>query len=183
MTKILFPLICLIIALSGCTNQAATKAEPSIIWKDKLTQDIFRQAKTEGKLVMLTLEANWCHWCHVMEEKTYSNENVIRYLNDNFISVKLDQDAHPELASRYRKWGWLKLRSFSVQTVMTCSRMPDFLPPSKFIRKLKLVRSGKAEIAQKEEKIKRAPKSTLARFEKSYIRALDLNPWRFYLQE
>ncbi|MEZ4574986.1 MAG: DUF255 domain-containing protein [Vampirovibrionales bacterium] len=36
----------------------------------------FAQARAEGKLVLLDLEAVWCHWCHVMDEQTYSRPEV-----------------------------------------------------------------------------------------------------------
>jgi len=54
------------------------------------------EAKKEHKLVILDLEAVWCHWCHVMEEKTYSRPDVIKAISTSFIAVKANQDAHTD---------------------------------------------------------------------------------------
>ncbi|MBY0547207.1 MAG: DUF255 domain-containing protein [Candidatus Obscuribacterales bacterium] len=70
------------------------------------TDDLFDRATKENKLVILDLEAVWCHWCHVMDEKTYSNPEVAQLLRDHFICVKVDQDARPDLSTRYDDYGW-----------------------------------------------------------------------------
>lgn len=68
--------------------------------------DLFRQAKAENKLVILDLEAVWCHWCHVMHDTTYSDPKVNAVLDASYIRVRADQDANPDLAARYGDWGW-----------------------------------------------------------------------------
>jgi uncharacterized protein YyaL (SSP411 family) len=74
-------------------------------WKS-WSDENFAQAKKENKLVILDLEAVWCHWCHVMHEKTYANPEIARTLKENFIQVRVDQDSRPDLASRYEDYGW-----------------------------------------------------------------------------
>ena len=68
--------------------------------------DLFTRSKQANRLVILDLEAVWCHWCHVMEEKTYSNSKIEALINSKFIAVRVDQDANPDLSSRYGNWGW-----------------------------------------------------------------------------
>jgi uncharacterized protein YyaL (SSP411 family) len=41
-----------------------------------------------------------------MEEKTYADPAVAQFINDNYIAVKADHDERPDLAERYRDWGW-----------------------------------------------------------------------------
>ena len=41
-------------------------------WSDSL----FATAAAESRFVLLNLEAVWCHWCHVMDAKTYSDPSV-----------------------------------------------------------------------------------------------------------
>lgn len=79
-------------------------AEP-ITWQS-WKSDLFARAKSENKLVILDLEAVWCHWCHVMEQKTYGNAAVSGIIASKFIAVRADQDANPDLSSRYGDWGW-----------------------------------------------------------------------------
>ncbi len=76
-----------------------------IDWQD-WSAEIFDRAKAEGKYVLLDLEAVWCHWCHVMDEKTYANPEVAELINKHYLAVKVDQDARPDLSNRYEIFGW-----------------------------------------------------------------------------
>ena len=100
-------IICISILLlfSSC-HSVVIEQHDTIIWGNELTLKTFEIAKEENKIILLNLEANWCHWCHVMHDSTYSNPEVIRFVNDYYIPIKVDQDATPELANRYRKYGW-----------------------------------------------------------------------------
>ena len=71
-------------------------------WSDGL----FEKAKAEHKFVLLDLGAVWCHWCHVMDEVTYGDPEVIRLLGSSYIALRLDQDARPDLSNRYADYGW-----------------------------------------------------------------------------
>lgn len=82
-----------------------THAAGRVKWND-WSDEVFARAKKEDKLVLLDLEAVWCHWCHVMDEKTYSDSSVVHLLDKNVIAVKVDQDSRPDLANKYEKYGW-----------------------------------------------------------------------------
>lgn len=71
-------------------------------WGDEL----FARATAEKRFVILDLEAVWCHWCHVMEKTTYADDGVQSLLAEKYIPVRVDQDANPDLSSRYGDWGW-----------------------------------------------------------------------------
>jgi len=80
-------------------------AETTLDWRSWSATE-FASAKAQKKLVLLDLKAVWCHWCHVMDEVTYRDPNVVKLLNDHFIVIRADQDANPDLSSRYGDWGW-----------------------------------------------------------------------------
>lgn len=103
-----------------------------------LTKSTFELAEKEDKIILLNLEANWCHWCHVMHDSTYSDSKVIAYLNSKFIVVKADQDANPELAVRYRDYGWpatIFLNSKGEDVV----KRSGYIPPKRFLKLLKAI--------------------------------------------
>ena len=81
------------------------RTQNTIEWQE-MDAKLFTEAKAQNKLILLNLEANWCHWCHVMHDSTYSNPDVIAYINEHFIAVSADQDAYPELSIRYKEYGW-----------------------------------------------------------------------------
>src|SRR5579864_618851 len=105
----LVPLLLLVLSSHCLFAQApakkvsATADKPSwVSWSD----DVFKQAKAENRFVLLDLEAVWCHWCHVMDENTYKDPDVIRLLRSRYITVKVDQDSRPDLSNRYEDYGW-----------------------------------------------------------------------------
>ncbi|HEY3375572.1 MAG TPA: DUF255 domain-containing protein [Candidatus Aquicultor sp.] len=76
-----------------------------IAWHEWST-GAFDQAKTEHKPILLSISAVWCHWCHVMDETSFSDERVINLINDQFIPIRVDADRRPDIQSRYLLGGW-----------------------------------------------------------------------------
>ncbi len=63
-------------------------------------QTAFDRARSSGKPILLDITGSWCHWCHVMDETSYSDSAVISTVNKNFIPVRVDiWEAGPLLPS------------------------------------------------------------------------------------
>lgn len=54
--------------------------------------DGMTKASKENKIVMVDFFTDWCHWCKVMDEKTFQNPKVAKKLKDNFVSVRLNAE-------------------------------------------------------------------------------------------
>ena len=106
-------------------------AEPRLKWQP-WADDIFKRAKAQDKLVILDLEAVWCHWCHVMEEKTYGNAKVAALLEKNFITIRVDQDAAPDISMRYGDWGWPATILFSPDGT-ELAKLSGYIPAPRMI--------------------------------------------------
>lgn len=76
-----------------------------ILWR-AWGQDALDEAKKQDRLILLSLSAVWCHWCHVMDETTYSNEEIIALINEHFIPVRVDSDMRPDIDALYNQGGW-----------------------------------------------------------------------------
>ncbi|HEY1198521.1 MAG TPA: thioredoxin domain-containing protein [Thermoplasmata archaeon] len=63
----------------------------------------FELARRTGRPILLDIGASWCHWCHVMDEGTYSDPEVAHLLLQHFVAVKVDRDEHPEIDRRYQR--------------------------------------------------------------------------------
>lgn len=92
------------------TNKLATAASPYL--REAANQPVawypwgeepFRLAKRLDRPVLLDIGAIWCHWCHVMDEETYSNPEVARLINTHFIAIKVDRDERPDIDARYQQ--------------------------------------------------------------------------------
>lgn len=68
--------------------------------------EAFAEAAAADKPILLNLTAVWCHWCHLMDETTYSVPDIISLINENFVAVRVDADQHPHVQDRYIAGGW-----------------------------------------------------------------------------
>ena len=66
----------------------------------------FDKAASEQRLLLVTVVTEWCHWCHVMDEKTWGDPAIGKLVAERFVVVRVDADARPDLAERYADWGW-----------------------------------------------------------------------------
>ena len=89
--------------LAGCATQPAGIA--SVAWQD-WNAATFARAKAENRLILVDVVAEWCHWCHVMDKTTYVNADVAAAIAADYVAVRVDSDARPDVAERYRDWGW-----------------------------------------------------------------------------
>ncbi|HET9394175.1 MAG TPA: DUF255 domain-containing protein [Candidatus Rubrimentiphilum sp.] len=66
----------------------------------------FSEARRDDKPILLSISAVWCHWCHVMDETSYSDPRVIAAINERFVPVRVDNDRRPDVNARYNQGGW-----------------------------------------------------------------------------
>ncbi|HDK17488.1 MAG TPA: thioredoxin domain-containing protein [Nitrospirae bacterium] len=66
-------------------------------------EEAFERARKESKPLFMSSGAAWCHWCHVMTEESFNDEETISLLNENFISIKLDRDERPDIDKLYQQ--------------------------------------------------------------------------------
>ena len=66
----------------------------------------FDRAKQNDKPILLAISAVWCHWCHVMDETSYSDPGVIDFINERYVAVRVDNDRRPDVNARYNQGGW-----------------------------------------------------------------------------
>ena len=108
-------------------GQAKAADAPPIVWHP-WSDEIFAQATREHKFVLLDLEAVWCHWCHVMDQQTYSNPDVRRLMAKKYIAIKVDQDSRPDISNRYEDFGWPATVIFNPNGSEIVKRQ-GYLPP------------------------------------------------------
>lgn len=66
--------------------------------------EVAEKLKRENKPVLIDVYTDWCHWCKVMDEKTYSNAKVINYLNDKFYTVRLNAESRDTLSWNNKRY-------------------------------------------------------------------------------
>ncbi|MBA3285971.1 MAG: thioredoxin domain-containing protein, partial [Nitrosopumilus sp.] len=64
-------------------------------------QEALDKAKKENKLIIISIGYDACHWCHVMEHESFEDTTVAKFMNENFISIKIDREERPDIDQVY----------------------------------------------------------------------------------
>jgi uncharacterized protein len=99
--------------------------------------EAFTTARAEDKPILLGISAVWCHWCHVMDETTYSDQGVIDLINHEYIPIRVDNDLRPDVNNRYNMGGWPTTAFLTPQgDILTGA---TYLPPDQMLGALQRV--------------------------------------------
>lgn len=127
----------LVAALIGCgrtDRRVAASGASSIAWEKDLAGALAR-AGAEDKVVMVDFYTDWCRWCQVMDEKTFSNAAVQNELK-RMVVVKLDAERDGrDAARRYRVDGFPTMLFLDAKG-QEIGRVPGYLPPEPFLEEL-----------------------------------------------
>ncbi|MBK8285480.1 MAG: thioredoxin domain-containing protein [Ahniella sp.] len=127
----------LMMILMALTRTGSAGESSGINWQ-RDDQAAFVQAREEQRFVLLYLEAVWCHWCHVMDHKTYGDPRVQALIGQHYVPLRIDQDLRPDLANRYRDWGWPATIVFDAEGREIVKRQ-GFVAPENFARLLQAI--------------------------------------------
>ena len=83
-------------------------------------------AKNSDKLLLISVGYSSCHWCHVMEEESFTDNDVAQVMNSNFVNIKVDREERPDLDEIYMKA--LVLMTGSGGWPMNIIALPDGTP-------------------------------------------------------
>ncbi|HJV35023.1 thioredoxin domain-containing protein [Geomonas sp.] len=138
----------------------------------------FDLARRLDRPLLVSIGYATCHWCHVMEEESFEDEEIARFLNENFIAVKVDREERPDVDSVYMtslhamgsQGGW------PLNVFLTPDRLPfyggTYFPPfdhsrgmgflTLLQRLLEAYRADRQRIARAGEQLSEAVRSMLA---------------------
>jgi uncharacterized protein YyaL (SSP411 family) len=95
-------------ALFQMPNHLASESSPYLLQHQNNPVDWYpwgpeaiERAREEDKPIFLSIGYAACHWCHVMEHESFENEPIARYLNEHFVSIKVDREERPDLDQIY----------------------------------------------------------------------------------
>ena len=102
-------------------------------------QTAFEDARRLDRPILLAISAVWCHWCHVMDETTYSEPAVIAAINEAYVPVRVDNDIRPDVNNRYNMGGWPTTAFLTPEgDILTGA---TYLPPEAMLAALQRVQS------------------------------------------
>jgi uncharacterized protein len=128
MRRLVAALLLMLSLLWTAAGYAAGAKAPNIEWQP-WSDAVFERAARENRFVLLDLEAVWCHWCHVMDEVTYSDPKVVELIKSRYIPVRVDQDSRPDISRRYENYGWPATVVFNAEGGEIVKRRGYLAPP------------------------------------------------------
>ncbi len=69
--------------------------------------EALEKAKSENKLMVISVGYAACHWCHVMEAESFADSTVASIMNENFVSIKVDREERPDVDKIYMDASYL----------------------------------------------------------------------------
>ena len=103
--------------LAQSTNRLAKESSPYLLQHAHNPVDwfpwsaeAFAKAKSEKKLVFLSIGYSSCHWCHVMERESFANESVAELMNRSFVCIKVDREERPDIDAPFIWPRWKRSR-------------------------------------------------------------------------
>ena len=63
--------------------------------------DAFSLAKALNRPILLSIGYATCHWCHVMEEESFEDEEIAAFLNQYYVCIKVDREERPDVDAIY----------------------------------------------------------------------------------
>jgi len=89
-------------------------------------QEALEKARNENKIIIISIGYAACHWCHVMEQESFEDEEVSAFMNEHFVSIKVDREERPDVDHVYltavqlltNRGGW----------PLNCVALPDGRP-------------------------------------------------------
>ena len=89
-------------------------------------EETLTKARTEDRMILVSIGYSACHWCHVMEHESFEDKSVARLMNEHFVCIKVDREERPDVDQVYMdavqlftgRGGW----------PLNCFAMPDGRP-------------------------------------------------------
>jgi uncharacterized protein YyaL (SSP411 family) len=101
------------ISCAGSKKETPKAAAGSVAWM--AWDQAMTRAKEEGKFIVVDVYTDWCHWCKVMDEKTYVDPAVTGLMRESFVAVKLNAERTNQVSFKGKTYTEMDLaRSFNI---------------------------------------------------------------------
>ena len=91
------------------TNRLAQETSPYLLLhKDNPVhwrpwgRDAFKEAEASNKPILLSVGYSACHWCHVMNHESFTDEETATLMNERFVNIKVDREERPDVDQVYQ---------------------------------------------------------------------------------
>jgi thioredoxin-related protein len=93
------------------------------------------KAKKENKKILMFIKSKYCPWCHKMEENTFKDKEIVKFINNNYIFLEIDKynDLYP------KKYSTDLIPTIHIVNANTQDTMYGYKTPNMFKEDLSLI--------------------------------------------
>ncbi len=84
-------ILCLLVVIAGFASSAQ-----KVKWMSM--EEAMEASKQEQRKIVVDIFTDWCAWCQKMDESTFQNPFIAKYLNTHYYPVKFNAE-HPKVVS------------------------------------------------------------------------------------
>lgn len=89
-----------LLLLPAAAAVGAESADGGVRWYSY--EEGLKRAAETGRPIVIDFHADWCKWCKVMDEKTFSDPRVVEAMNGRFVPVSVDTEADKKTAAAFQ---------------------------------------------------------------------------------
>jgi thioredoxin 1 len=142
-TSLKCPAFAATLLLLCCGLTSENQEKRGVTFFNGTLKEAMAKAKAEGKYIFFDAYAAWCGPCKAMERDVFSNEELGKYMNEKFVSIRIDMEKGegPELAKRYTSIDgypsllFLDNKGHVMKTLLGSRNVEDFTAESKLVAK------------------------------------------------
>lgn len=129
-----FPMRVVFVACIALTSISQSVIGDEIPWSTDIEGSL-QQAAAQGRPVLMEFTADWCMYCKRMEKTTFVEPRVVKFVNQNYVAVRIDADEHKQLVADLDIKGLPAILVVS-PTLQIIERIPGFQTPDALLAKL-----------------------------------------------
>ena len=131
-------------------TMTAAQAAEKVVWAKSLDAAMV-EAKKSNKLVMVDFYTDWCHWCKVLDEKTYSDARVGKAA-EQIVAVKVNAEKEGVAAAKKYNVNSYPRIMFLAPDGSVAGQVGGYMPPEPFMTEMKKFISAQKELPGLEAK-------------------------------
>ncbi|MHA2097999.1 MAG: thioredoxin domain-containing protein [Candidatus Kariarchaeaceae archaeon] len=67
------------------------------------SEEAFDEAKKLNRPIFISIGYSTCHWCHVMARESFEDGETAKFMNENFVNIKIDREEYPDVDKAYQE--------------------------------------------------------------------------------
>ena len=95
--KYLLSLLAVVVISSAFTFTSNPEPQGEIKVKWMSWEEAVQANKKNPKKIFIDVYTDWCGWCKKMDATTFVNQDIVKYMNENYYAIKFNAETKEEI--------------------------------------------------------------------------------------